>query len=132
MYLDQLVELAGATELCAHPLHPCTNGLLDKHGLLIAVLSAYRDDRQDLLNTREVPSALAPPSGCRCHTRCRCATPRCAEEAPIRKEVAASHSVTRHHYGRAGVRTVSAAGALPTRSDYRLPRLAEQPQGRSG
>jgi oligopeptide/dipeptide ABC transporter ATP-binding protein len=93
MYLGQLVELAEATELCAHPLHPYTQALL------IAALPAHPDDRQERLNiTGEIPSALAPPSGCRFHTRCPRAMPRCAEEVPLRKEIAANHSVACHLY----------------------------------
>ena len=43
MYLGQLVELAEATELCAHPLHPYTQALL------IAALPAHPDDKQERL-----------------------------------------------------------------------------------
>src|SRR6516162_5535661 len=65
MYLGHLVELAEATELCRHPLHPYTQALL------VAALPSHPDDRQERLAiTGEVPSALAPPSGCRFHTRC--------------------------------------------------------------
>jgi oligopeptide transport system ATP-binding protein len=93
MYLGQLVEIAEATELCAHPLHPYTQALL------IAALPAHPDDKQERLNIAgEVPSALAPPSGCRFHTRCPHAMPRCAEEVPVRKDVAANHSVACHLY----------------------------------
>ena len=93
MYLGQLVELAEATELCAHPLHPYTQALL------IAALPAHPDDKRERLNiSGEVPSALAPPSGCRFHTRCPRAMPRCAEETPVRREVAPDHGVACHLY----------------------------------
>jgi oligopeptide transport system ATP-binding protein len=94
MYLGQLVELAEATELCAHPLHPYTQALL------VAALPAHPDDPQVRLTIAgEVPSALAPPAGCRFHTRCPRAMPRCSQEMPIRKEIAPSHSVACHLYG---------------------------------
>jgi len=93
MYLGQLVELADAVELCAHPAHPYTQALL------VAALPAHPDDKQERLAIAgEVPSALAPPSGCRFHTRCPHAMPRCAEETPVRKEVAPNHSVACHLY----------------------------------
>ena len=88
MYLGQLVEIADAMELCAHPLHPYTQALL------IAALPAHPSDKHERLTiSGEIPSALAPPSGCRFHTRCPHAMPRCAEEVPIRKEVSPNHSV---------------------------------------
>jgi oligopeptide/dipeptide ABC transporter ATP-binding protein len=93
MYLGQLVELAETTELCEHPLHPYTQALL------IAALPAHPDDpRQRLAITGEVPSALAPPSGCRFHTRCPHAMPRCAQLVPVRRQVSPSHSVACHLY----------------------------------
>jgi oligopeptide/dipeptide ABC transporter ATP-binding protein len=93
MYLGQLVELAEATELCRHPLHPYTQALL------VAALPAHPDDPQERLAiSGEVPSALSPPSGCRFHTRCPRAMPHCAEQVPIRKEIAPNHSVACHLY----------------------------------
>jgi oligopeptide transport system ATP-binding protein len=93
MYLGQLVEIAEATELCAHPLHPYTQALL------IAALPAHPSDKYERLNiSGEVPSALTPPPGCRFHTRCPHAMPRCSVEVPIRKDAAPNHSVACHLY----------------------------------
>ena len=93
MYLGQLVEMAEATELCAHPLHPYTQALLT------AALPAHPDDKQERLAIAgEIPSALSPPAGCRFHTRCPHAMTRCAEEVPVHKDVAPNHSVACHLY----------------------------------
>src|SRR6185437_10135223 len=93
MYLGQIVELADSLELCERPLHPYTKALFT------AALPAHPDDPQEpLAITGEVPSALAPPPGCRFHTRCPMAMPRCAEETPLRKDAAPAHSVACHLY----------------------------------
>lgn len=93
MYLGQIVELADSLELCGQPLHPYTQALFT------AALPSHPDQRHEKLAiTGEVPSALDPPSGCRFHTRCPHAMPRCAREAPLRKEVAPQHAVACHLY----------------------------------
>jgi len=93
MYLGHLVEIADSAELCAHPLHPYTQALL------IAALPAHPDVKQERLAIiGEIPSALAPPSGCRFHTRCPHAMPRCSTEVPVSKEVAPGHAVACHLY----------------------------------
>jgi oligopeptide/dipeptide ABC transporter ATP-binding protein len=93
MYLGQVVELADALELCDEPLHPYTKALF------AAALPAHPDQRHEKLAlSGEVPSALAPPSGCRFHPRCPMATARCAAEAPVKKEVAPGRSVACHLY----------------------------------
>jgi oligopeptide transport system ATP-binding protein len=93
MYLGQIVELADSLELCERPLHPYTQALFS------AALPAYPDQRHERVTiVGEVPSALDPPSGCRFHPRCPHAMPRCAEEAPVRKEVAPRHAVACHLY----------------------------------
>jgi oligopeptide/dipeptide ABC transporter ATP-binding protein len=92
MYLGQVVEMADALELCEKPLHPYTQALF------AAALPAHPDDKRERVAiTGEVPSALAPPSGCRFHPRCPFAMPRCAAEAPPIKETA-GHSVACHLY----------------------------------
>ena len=93
MYLGQIVELADALELCDKPLHPYTQALF------AAALPAHPDDKRERVAIKgEVPSALAPPPGCRFHPRCPFAMPRCAAEAPPIKEAAAGHSVACHLY----------------------------------
>jgi oligopeptide transport system ATP-binding protein len=93
MYLGQLVEIAETADLCERPLHPYTQALL------IAALPAHPDDpQQRLAITGEIPSALAPPSGCRFHTRCPSAMPRCAREAPVRRQMSSTHAVACHLY----------------------------------
>jgi peptide/nickel transport system ATP-binding protein len=93
MYLGQIVELADSLELCARPLHPYTQALFT------AALPAHPDERHARLTiSGEVPSALDPPSGCRFHPRCPHAMPQCAQEAPVRKEVAPQHTVACHLY----------------------------------
>ena len=80
MYLGQVVELADALELCDKPLHPYTQALF------AAALPAHPDDKRERVAIKgEVPSALAPPSGCRFHPRCPFAMPRCTAEAPLLK-----------------------------------------------
>ncbi len=93
MYLGQVVELADALELCDKPLHPYTQALF------AAALPAHPDDKRERVVIKgEVPSDLAPPSGCRFHPHCPFAMPRCAAEAPPIKEAAAGHSVACHLY----------------------------------
>jgi oligopeptide/dipeptide ABC transporter ATP-binding protein len=93
MYLGQIVELADALELCSKPLHPYTQALFT------AALPAHPDDQRERLTiSGEVPSALAPPSGCRFHPRCPQAMPRCSVDAPVRQDVAPGHSVACHLY----------------------------------
>ncbi len=77
MYLGQMVEIGDSAAMTARPLHPYTQALF------IAALPAHPDvPYQRLTLTGEIPSALAPPSGCRFHPRCPHATQRCAEETP--------------------------------------------------
>jgi oligopeptide/dipeptide ABC transporter ATP-binding protein len=93
MYLGQIVELAESIELCNQPLHPYTQALFT------AALPAHPDDKREKLTiSGEVPSAIAPPPGCRFHPRCPMAMPRCSVETPIRKEVSPDHTVACHLY----------------------------------
>jgi peptide/nickel transport system ATP-binding protein len=77
MYLGRIVEIAAADKLFATPRHPYTRALLD------AVPLADPGERRHVeLVVGDVPSAIAPPSGCRFHPRCRHAQPDCTVEEP--------------------------------------------------
>ncbi|MCC7346571.1 MAG: ATP-binding cassette domain-containing protein, partial [Variibacter sp.] len=77
MYLGEVVEIGPAAPLLRRPQHPYPQALLSA---LPARRPAQRPERIRLEG--EVPSPLAPPPGCKFHTRCRHVMPRCRTEAP--------------------------------------------------
>ena len=79
LYLGRTMELATTDALYARPLHPYTRGLL------AAVPVPDPDIQPGRLGATlagELPSPLAPPSGCVFRTRCAHAIDRCAAEIP--------------------------------------------------
>jgi peptide/nickel transport system ATP-binding protein len=77
MYLGQIVEEGPTEQVFAAPLHPYTRALLS------AVPSVDPQRRGVAVRAAgDVPSPARPPGGCRYHTRCTEALPRCASEAP--------------------------------------------------
>ena len=94
MYLGTLVEVADTHTLYAAPMHPYTQALL------AAVLpSRPSAPTNGLRLAGEVPSALAPPSGCRFHPRCPYAQPLCAEVEPPLRELPSASVVACHFAG---------------------------------
>ena len=88
MYLGKIVEIAESLELCNNPLHPYTRALF------AAALPSHPDEeREEIVLSGEVPSALNPPSGCHFHPRCPFVTEQCSGEEPELKEVAPDHFV---------------------------------------
>jgi oligopeptide/dipeptide ABC transporter ATP-binding protein len=91
MYLGQIVEFADGEVLFTHPQHPYTQALI------AAALPGRMNQSSEivLLNT-DVPSPANPPSGCRFHTRCPFAMPRCVVEEPLMRETEPGHRVACH------------------------------------
>ena len=87
MYLGKLVELAPAEAIYEAPRHPYTQALLA--AIPIPDPSRSREARARLGG--DVPNPIAPPAGCRFHTRCPHAQPRCRTEEPAFREVAPGH-----------------------------------------
>ena len=91
MYLGTIVETGPTEPMFVSPAHPYTDALLS------AVPSAEEGrHRNRVILTGEVPSPLAPPSGCRFHPRCPRAEARCSGEVPVLRPVAEGRSVACH------------------------------------
>jgi len=93
MYLGQIVELAGKTELFSHPLHPYTEALLSA----ISIPDPHQK-RKGILLQGEVPSPVNPPPGCRFHTRCPKIMEICHQEEPPLRQLEKNHLVSCHLY----------------------------------
>jgi peptide/nickel transport system ATP-binding protein len=94
MYLGKLVEVGPAADIYAAPVHPYTRGLIDT----VPVPDPSLERTKEHVGVRgELPSAVAPPSGCRFRTRCPRAQDLCAaEEPPLRPFTAEGHLAACH------------------------------------
>lgn len=93
MYLGTIVELGPAEELRSRPRHPYTEALLSAEPSPLP--STMRTNDRIILEG-EIPSPIAPPSGCRFRTRCRYAQTICSEKIPDFREVGPRRWVACH------------------------------------
>ena len=77
MYLGRIVEQGPAETIFQRPRHPYTRLLLD------AIPDLEQVGRARTPVGGELPSPIAPPSGCAFHPRCPLARERCRVETPL-------------------------------------------------
>jgi oligopeptide/dipeptide ABC transporter ATP-binding protein len=99
MYLGQIVELASTRALFAAPQHPYTQALMASVPLPDPTLANPDQGGAAVAVEGEVPSAIAPPPGCRFHTRCPHAQAVCRSTVPPLREIAPGHQAACHLIG---------------------------------
>jgi oligopeptide/dipeptide ABC transporter ATP-binding protein len=94
MYLGKLMEVSPAKELYTKPIHPYTEALLGA----IPIPDPEENRARDRMVIRgEPPNPIAPPAGCRFHTRCPRATEICHIVEPPLAEYPGGHLAACHH-----------------------------------
>ena len=93
MYLGEVVEASTTADFAARPLHPYSAAL---HNATLLPDPARERGRGDRVLRGDVPSPMAPPSGCRFHTRCPLAQQMCQETEPALRSVRSGRHVACH------------------------------------
>jgi peptide/nickel transport system ATP-binding protein len=88
MYFGRIMEVADRDEIYREPLHPYTKVLLDAAPVPDPAVEKGRAPR---LIKGELPSHLAPPTGCVFNTRCPLASEECRQVVPELREVRPGH-----------------------------------------
>jgi len=93
MYLGKLCEVASPDDLYSSPTHPYSEALISA----IPVPDPLVDQAAIGAIEGEIPSPIAPPSGCRFRTRCDRATEICTNEEPVIQSIGVNRFVACHH-----------------------------------
>jgi oligopeptide transport system ATP-binding protein len=91
MYLGRIVETAPAEQLFAEPRHPYTQALLTAVPVPVAGAKKTRH-----ILPGDVPSPLAPPTGCHLHPRCIYAQSICSSIIPHLAPLHEKHATACH------------------------------------
>ncbi len=94
MYLGRIIEVAPRDELFRNPRHPYTQALIEA----IPRVGTGKKRMQAALRG-EVPSPIAPPSGCHFHPRCPQRHEGCDRAYPPLVEIGPGHRVACQLYG---------------------------------
>ena len=103
MYLGRIVEIADKDALFAAPRHPYTQALL---AAIPRPEPSLRHERPVLGG--DVPSPIAPPSGCHFHTRGPHAQPVCSDRTPPLERTDDGHGAACHFW-----REIAAGAGAP-------------------
>jgi oligopeptide transport system ATP-binding protein len=95
LYLGRMMELADRDALYQTPKHPYTRALI---GAVPIPDPRLERQKQRIVLAGDLPSPLAPPSGCVFRTRCPLAIELCAREVPRIEQIAPGHQVACHRW----------------------------------
>ncbi|MXQ10879.1 ABC transporter ATP-binding protein [Microvirga makkahensis] len=86
LYLGRIMEIGSAKDVASRPRHPYTRALL-------AASPKADPDAPKIrrMLTGDIPSPMAPPSGCVFRTRCPIATEECARNVPKLRSAEGDH-----------------------------------------
>jgi peptide/nickel transport system ATP-binding protein len=118
MYLGRIVETGSAERLFERPLHPYTQALLEA----VPVPAPGHANPGSRL-AGDIPSPVAPPPGCRFHTRCPHVVAICREKEPLLDVVPDGRFVACHRWQEIPARD-GAADIAPTMTAGAQRRLA--------
>ncbi len=101
LYLGRTMELAESQALFAHAAHPYTKALLSA----VPIPDPVKERAKTMIPLEgDLPSPMAPPSGCVFRTRCPISQDRCAREVPALLGI--GHEVACHRVNAATLETV--------------------------
>lgn len=93
MYFGKIVEFGPAHAVIETPLHPYTEALRSAEP---EITPEANDARKRIILQGEIPSAIAPPNGCRFNTRCPRARDLCRAQEPEQRELLPGRFVACH------------------------------------
>jgi oligopeptide/dipeptide ABC transporter ATP-binding protein len=91
MYLGKVAEVGRDAQVYEAAAHPYTQALLS------AQPGLARSGQRRIVLAGDPPSPVDPPSGCRFHTRCARAQPRCADKVPELRIIPSGQEVACHY-----------------------------------
>jgi peptide/nickel transport system ATP-binding protein len=109
MYLGKICEVGAPDDIYRQPAHPYTAALL---AAIPVPDPAVRPDERSQVGG-EIPSPVAPPSGCRFRTRCPKAQDVCAQQEPEIAEIRPGQFVACHFPLAPGETLPTRNGQLP-------------------
>ncbi|QIG46628.1 dipeptide ABC transporter ATP-binding protein [Nordella sp. HKS 07] len=121
MYLGRIVEIGSKEQIFGGARHPYTQALLAS-----APVPRPGHERIRVALKGDVPSPLDPPSGCRFHTRCPFAIPRCRTDVPALTATDAGAEVACHRLSEITPASASDAALAHAPRTHRLLSLYRQ------